>query len=377
MTKKEFLDLYYAKKFLKENDGLIALTEIRTKLYNGGIKVSPLKEDKWVPECDALKEEFATLKKELIEVRKKADKQKEIRDKIIKDCKHEVRREVSETYGFGYDIFYYCVFCGKRIHKSPVWKESINVNNHAVNLLGDMYYDADGYPCKVDGGYSKEAVYKKIKQIVKNLNDDETIDFIKEFTKLNLKNCTITDKKDKKEYYIMIIAGNNQEKIQDFNLFKPCNLKALDFFKYFSSILNCKILYVSNKTNDEINKIKKENYNIIETREYKSIKDLEYILEEYQEIPFNLIIDLSELSIYEVKDNKMERTIYDLELQKKFPKTLVYNFEEDKQQQKERDSHVITYSLEDKKYHILEEDKYVTQDIEGTCLKLKRELKKN
>ena len=63
----EFLDFYYAKKFLKENDGLIALTETRTKLYNGGIEVSPLKEDKWLPECDALKEEFATLKKELIE----------------------------------------------------------------------------------------------------------------------------------------------------------------------------------------------------------------------------------------------------------------------------------------------------------------------
>ncbi len=375
MTKKEFLEFYYAKKYLKENDSLIALTEIRSKMYDGRIKVSPLEEDKWLPKYDDLKDEFDILQKELKEVYDEANKQKEIRDRIIKSCKHEVRREAPEAYGFGYSTFYYCVFCGKRISKNHVWKDSININNHAVNLLADMYYDADGYPCKVDGGYSLEEVYNIIKQIVSNLQDDETIDFIKEFTKLNLENCTITDKKDKPEYYMMIIAGNNQEKIEDFNLFKSNNLKALDFFKYFSNILNCKILYIDNNINDEIWKIEKENYNGIEIKKYTSIKDLEYILEEYQQIPFNLIINLSELSTYEITQNKLERVNYNLDLQKKFPNALVYDFKEEKKEL-ENDSHVITYSLFDKKYHILEDDKYITQDIEGTCQKLKRELKK-
>lgn len=378
MTKKEFLDFYYAKKYLKENDKLIALTELRySSPISGNMIITPISENKWLPDCEDLKEEFAILKKELKEVWDEANRQKEVINKITQKCQHEVRREVTESYGFGYGKFYYCVFCDKKISKSPVWNESININNHVVNLVSDISYDGDDFPYKVEGGYSKNDIYNIINQIIQNLKDDENIDFIKEFAKLNLEKCKITDKKDKKEYYVMIIAGSNKEPMQDFYLSKDYNLEALDFFKYFSNVMNCKILYISNNLNDEVNKIKNDNYNVIEIKKYTSIKDLESILDKYQEIPFNLIVNLSELSTYKVIKNNVKRLIYNLNLQKRFPNATVYNFKEESEQQ-EKDSHVITYdsSIFDRKYFVLEDDKYVEQDVNETCCKLKRELKK-
>ena len=107
-----------------------------------------------------------------------------------------------------------CLFCGKKIYEESDkrWEESININSRYVSFL--YKYDSynDGYHTHhftLKDAYSKADVISLIRNVLLDKEDDEEIDFIEEFSKLDLVNCDIVNKKIKPEYYVLIIGGFN------------------------------------------------------------------------------------------------------------------------------------------------------------------------
>ena len=110
-------------------------------------------------------------------------------------CTHDVRLT---HYGLFTDS-YKCVLCDEYIESdnNVTWNLSKNRNKYCVNLIA-KYQEGEDYGY-VSEGYTKEDVYKIILNILKNRGDDEDIDLIQEFKKLNLKNCDINEEKKKPE----------------------------------------------------------------------------------------------------------------------------------------------------------------------------------
>lgn len=383
MKKKEILHLINkinkANNFIKNNSKLLTITRPFSD------------ENMWFPNIPELKDEFAILKEEVKEVQINSNKQKEILEEAKNHCNHEIRLEY---YG---DIVssYQCAICGKTIHPDNYfsWGDSINRNRHCVILPAKEQIDEDGFSYELRSGYKKEQIISIILELLKYKNDEDEIDLIDEFKKLNLPSSKIIDKKLIPEYYILIIGGSNHECMENNTyIYSPTYIPAVNFLKYFKNLLNVKIEFIASSdilNSYEYMKIRNENDGAIQFREYHTLEELNELINISSKIPYKLVIDAANLTTYKIVKNKIISQKYNLNLCEKFPNSHIIEI---------ADINSIKNTSEIKKifesfntpnelylcnsdensntYYSLEKETLVKETLDQTCDKIKKRLKK-
>ena len=185
MKKREIIELISANRTIDNNDPVIANIEDRS-YYLPFRRI----EDEWFPNIPDLNQYFDILKTEIKESIEESDKAKEDIKSIR--CDHQVRLE---HYGF-ITSDYECVLCGHHVSSdnSISFKDSNNRNKHTVTFI-DKYQTDDYYDDKyeVKEGKTKEQVYTYILGILEKYNDEDEVDLVEEFSKLNIDNMTINN----------------------------------------------------------------------------------------------------------------------------------------------------------------------------------------
>ena len=372
MIKKEIIDLIKSKQTIQDNRKILSMARFHKE------------EKEWFPRIEGLEKEFEVLKKELKEKIIETEKAKDTYNKIICNCKHEVRMNYYSENGFSPRNTCKCIFCNKTIYNDSheKWEESININKRYVKLLYRYYTDCDGFQdIYKEDAYIEEDVINIINAILQNKDDDEEIDFIEEFGKLNLKYCEIENKKIRLEYYVLIIGGSNEEFINKSFYIKKFNQPTgLIFLDYFKDLLNTKVEFINNFDYIESETIKSRKQDNVKLQGYGSIKKLKDILTEEKNIPFNLIINLSDLYTFNIDNNQLNAFKYHLNLKDIFPNSKIINIHSLSDNELKNINSLIkeqeyAYVKGNTFYH-LEDGKVITTDFEDTCNNFRKILKK-
>lgn len=376
MTKKEILKIIESKELILDNEEILQIT--KTRFGNN------ISEDNWFYKIDDLKEEFETLKKELRDVVISVQNaENELSNLKNIDCKHEVRL----AYKAGFVNSSECVFCGKHIDgdnlgcANTIYKD-INRNKKCVMFAGTF---DDGW--SYCSGYSLKYVFNIIKDILKDKNDNEEINFIEEFKKLDIEDCKIDEREYEKEYYVLIIGGSNKYYINDTHYIVGKSLSDSSYIThYLCGIPKVNVELFENKDTYDSKKFT-ENFpytNISRTRfdKYETLEELKKIIEEEKHVPFDLIIDVS--SLFEYQDNNI--TEYNLDLKELFPNSYIINISKyDLNSEKEFLNHLkqklLTYNnayiqTNKNKYHSIENEGIKESNLEETCDGIKKILLK-
>ncbi len=390
MKKKELLKLIKkvneANKVIMNNSRLLSITKFDS------LSMPNSKDERmWFPNIPDLKEEFEILKKEVKEAQINIEKQKEIIEEAEKKCNHEIRLEY-----YGYPInSYQCVICGKIIHPDNYfsWGDSINRNKHCVILLSKDQVDEDGFSYEESGGYKKSQILSIILEILKHKKGDEEIDLIDEFRKLKFSNCKIRDDKPILEYYILIIGGSNHECIgENAYVYTPTYMPAVNFLKYFKNLLNVKIEFIASGdilSGYECTEIRNENNSEIKFSKYNTLEELNYLLKISSKIPYKMVIDISNLSTYEIVNNKIVMKKYNLNLNEKFTNSYIveiidiYSIKNISTFENFFESYRTPNKLylcdngenRDTYYYSIEKDEIINENLDTTCGKIKSKLK--
>jgi len=280
-----------------------------------------------------------------------------------------------------------CIFCDKKIMGNNCinWEYSMNRNKYCIDFIAKYTSDDEDYYIK--DGYTNEQVYEIIKKILKDKKEDEEIDLVQEIKKLNLPNCHINEEKKVDENYILIIGGSNKQFIDNESYLYKQGLKVgLHFLKYFSSLLNTKIELIDNSETLESKDFKEsfpeKNYNLKFTT-YSTTSELEKILFTQKDIPFKIIIDLSELYEYKVTNNSISKEKVTLKLKELFPNSHIIRIdnlskkstEELFQYLKKVQDNNNLYLYQKEKYYHLESEEIKKENLENTCRRIKRLLR--
>ena len=380
MKKREILSLINAKKVIQKNKELLFIVKSQYDFT--------LDEKNWFPNIPELSNEFDILRKELKETLSESEQMKEEYNRLTCNCKHEVRLEGLGSFGTRY---YECVFCGKHIRcgNDEIWEESINLNRHCVNLLHKYSCDEDGYEYVLkEDAYTYDDVIDVIENILQDKDLEEEIDLVNEFKKLNLKHCSINDKKLKSEYYILIIGGSNRQYIEDdFYLSKINRLDSIGFLKYFKDMLNMKVALIDNSqiiSGNECIKIQEEKNPNLKFCKYDTIKEVLSSLKEVANIPFNLIINLSEIYTYGVVNNEIIKEKYELDLKGVFPNSYIININDISDVNFDSISEFLKnytnignqYVYHNHNYYYLEKGEIAKNNIDGVCNIMRKVFKK-
>ena len=363
MKKIEILKLIESRLSIEKNNKLLSIT----KYENNDRYLKP--ECRWFPNIPDLKEEFDVLKEE---VKDALDENKKNESFIQSVCTHDVRLT---HYGLFTDS-YKCVLCDEYIESdnNVTWNLSKNRNKYCVNLIA-KYQEGEDYGY-VSDGYTKEDVYKIILNILENRDDDEDIDLIQEFKKLNLKNCDINEEKKKPENFILIIDGSNKQFVDDDTYITTESLNlGFKFAKEFLALLNTKVKLISNKD------YKEDNYDF-KLKKYTTKEEIEELL--HDDISYKLIIDLSEIYDYKVSEGEILKESYDLKLSERYPNSKIIKIINlSKNSLEKLTEYLRTFQQENlyayhpkEDYYYLENDTVKKNDFEETCGRIKRLLKK-
>lgn len=314
MKKKEILDLINANRDIDVNDSVISNIEDRSYF-----RIFRRSEESWFPNIPELNPYFEILKNEIKESLVKTEEAK----KIISNtkCNHSIRQKFYSTFSSTNK----CIFCGEEISSDnqKSFRESDNRNKHTVTFISKYQTDGDDYEYEVDNGYTKEEIYKYIIKILENFNDEDEIDLVEEFSKLQISNMTVNKEKRKQEKYILIIAGTNKEYISDSTyISNNYDLKVDEYYNYFISMLNTKVAIIDNsfKYDNFSSKVEVMNYDTLELL-IKSIDDL-------KDIHFDIVVDLSKLYKYNIINNEFESIDYKLPLNELFPNSNMFSINE-------------------------------------------------
>ena len=363
MKKKDIINLIKAKETIYKNEDLIST--IKNRYYY-------IEEKYWFPDIPELQKYFDILKEELKQAKKETDEALTLTRNS--QCTHDVRLD--------YNSLYNCVLCGKNIHSNNyhIFKESIYRNRYSVTFKSKYQWDED-YKYEIENGKTEQEIWNMIIEILKKYNDEDDVDLVLEFSKLNLENVTINLEKRKKENYILIISGSNKEYINE-NLYitKQVDLNCTDFFNFFNSLLNTRIAVIDNNFS-----YKGQDYDENYVTNYSSISSLEYSLSWLKGIPFKLIIDLSNIYDYEIINNKIVTKNHDLNLEKLFPNSHIIkitNF--NSTDLKLIKDFLLKYKQEkqipiiniDKYFYYFDDNNLQKNDLNHTCNYVKKLIKK-
>lgn len=341
MKKSEILKLIEVNKIIKNNSDLLSITKEREN--------SRFQKDKkyWFPNIEELKEEFNILSIEVQEALNEVDVCKQYIQNS--NCNHDVRLEHYGLFGSHSK----CIFCNKSIESDNCcnFEYSINRNKYCVTLVA-KYQDDDDYGY-VSDGYTDEQVYKIILNLLKDKDMDEEVDLIQEFKKLDLHDCKINDEKKVNENYILIIGGTNKKFIdKDTYIVSENSNASSEYVKCFSQLLNTRVELIDNTEileNLDFKKMFDDNYRYLKFTSYKTKEELEKELLRQKDIPFKVIIDLSNLYEYKISNDVVTKEKVELNLSEYFP-----------------NSHIV--KINDESNNKLEQ--------EETCVKIKKLLRK-
>lgn len=230
-----------------------------------------------------------------------------------KSCTHEVRLSYSSCF-FSHTC---CIFCNESIAGNNVITgcsyDDKNRNKYCVSFPGKDT-DEDGH---FYDGYDKKMTYSIILDIIKNKEDDVEIDLVQEFKKLNLDECKINEEKIEKEFNILIIGGANTLNIGNgAKIKRDINLNSIKLSLALSDDQNIYVDLIDSKDNIDRYEIK-EKLKLLDNFRYSYYEDihtLEKILDERKNIPYDLIIDFSDLYNYEIKEGKIIQTKHNINL---------------------------------------------------------------
>lgn len=365
MTKREIINLIKVNRTIRKNKSLLSIT--RDKNFNR-IKID---KEYWFPKIEELSQEFKILESEVQDTLEETEKCLD----LIKssNCPHHIRLKHFGVFGSHST----CIFCDKTIMSDNCvnWEYSVNRNKYCVDLVA-KYQDDEDYDYVKDG-YTEEELYEIILEILKAKKDDEEVDLVQEFKKLNLNNSIITEKPIVKENYILIINGSNKQYIdEDSYIYKKHSDLGMEFLTYFSSLLGTKIeLLDSEKQNSELFQNRTNHF-----IQYNSIEELNQILKRQQSIPFKIIIDISELYDYQIEEDKITKKEINLELEKLFPQSKIIRIKNLSKARREElinylnKSYNMLYAYQNKRYHSLENNELKSEDLDTTCSSIKKML---
>lgn len=367
MKKIEIINLIRANRIIDKNSKLLSIT--RDKRFPN-IKIDI---EYWFPDIEELKGEFEILKKEVLDVQKESNECKQIIQKS--KCNHEVRLKHFGLFGSHSN----CIFCNKTIMGDNCvnWEYSVNRNNYCVDFIA-KYQDDEDYDY-VDYGYTKEEIYSIIENILKDKQDNEEIDLVQEIKKLNKDNCYISQKPIKKETYILILNGTNKYYLDKETYIQNNNRIniAIEVLKYLSNLLNTKVELIDNE------KLEIENSNSnIRTMKYETYEELNKMLLEQQDIPFKIIIDITQLFDYNIENKEIKRKEIVLELEKIYPNSRIIRIGNLSNKRKEEIIEFlkryteIVYAYQNKNYYSLQSNELLIQNQDELLLNIKRLLVK-
>ena len=314
MKKREIIELINANRTIDNNDPVIANIEDRSYYL-------PFRrtEGEWFPNIPDLNQYFDILKTEIKESLEESDKAKEDIKRI--QCDHQVRLE---HYGF-ITSDYECVLCGHHVSSdnSISFKDSDNRNKHTVTFIDKYQIDDDDFGYTVKNGYTKEQVYTYILGILEKYNDEDEVDLVEEFSKLNIDNMTINKEKRKQEKYILIIAGTNKEYLNDSTyISNQYDLNVEDYYNYFISMLNTKVGIIDNSFKYDRSASK------VEVKNYDTLESLSKSVDYFKDIKFDIVIDLTKLYQFEIINNEFKSNEYKLPLNELFPNSCIFSINE-------------------------------------------------
>lgn len=273
-------------------------------------------------------EQIEILIKKCLELKSKLKQQqrsgKEIYAQFLKSnsCNHQVRQlktkiDDDDMFQAKY-LEYDCVFCG----------HSISANKSNQDWFYEHYYNN----CVFIEDENID-IYKLILKILQNKKDDENIDFVEEFKKLNLDSsiCKVADKKQQNN--IMIIDSIDKD-IDD-------TLILLDYLSKFDGI---GVRIFSEKIDKKKHTIFNIGYSFPKKmklkNQYRIVDELKK--DEQNHISYKLIINLADMEEYEVeriippfllphncKNNtyKIEKPDYE-KIKEMFPQSTIVNIKE-------------------------------------------------
>ena len=374
MKKKDIINLINAKRIIEKNYHL--LKSIKT--IDGY-----LPEEEWFPHNEKYQEQFNILKKEILEAIVETPKAKRIASSI--KCNHEVRLTHWHILGSEYE----CVICGKTVSSDNLvnWFQSIYRNKHTVSFYDKNQKDEYGYKYTVESGKTKEEVINMILNVLAKYNDDDEIDLVDEFSKLNILGMEINKEPRKEENYILIIGGTNSlylDPNKEIYARKDYKSITIDFLNYFSQLLNTKIAIIENKDTLKRNKFKehKENYYYLKFYNYNTINELNNYISNLKSISFKVIIDLTDLYEYQINDNIISSKPYNLNLKELFPHSQIIKVQKlsskslKKLKELLQKQKIETYVNIDRDYYYLNENEVTKIDLEETCQNIKTLLRK-
>lgn len=308
MKKKEIMALMDAKRAISRLKDAVPYGERR--FYNSSFALNSIMDGTVIPNVPEVQEQLDILKEEMLGVSQKSIEASEL-IKSIK-CTHDVR-----LTHYSLCDSHYCVFCGKEIYGENCgnWELSRYRNAHCVNLVDINQSEAD-----ISGGYTITKVFEIIDKILKDKDDEDEVDLVEEFSKLNLPYCEINNKKVYPETFIMIIGGTNTYKLSKDVYTSRARLEiSKTICEFFTGQLDTKVLLIDNPK--VTNKFTDYSRNL-EVESYDSLNAIKSILDKHKE-DYKLIIDISELYDYKIQDNELKAKEIDLKLQEKFPNAKV------------------------------------------------------
>ena len=314
MKKKDILELLEYRKCVLEDKYVSRLCKHHfTDKYG-----CPQKGDH--PNTLELQKDFELIDKELNQLRSRRRKfqqhMKDNKEKIgVIKCNHPIISGYRNVFGYSF----HCMLCGE--YGDNFDEKRWEIENNRVCLLHNDGYDDEPSEEEllIDYAYDIEE-YERFSNLIismlKDKNDNEEIDFIREFNKdyekYNIGSISIKEKeKTKKE--VLVICGSNTIKITDEIILK----KKIKFDKnitgYLSKIKDINLHYIANPGIDIEGLPHIINYETMDELSDSIKKKTDY----------DIVIDFSRLFDYRIVNGEIKISDVILDLTKLFPNSEV------------------------------------------------------
>ena len=376
MKKIDIMNLIESNLTILKNQELISSIKLHKDYFDIYHKEEPM-----YPDIQEFNNDFNILKREYLAARNASlESENNINNLRIK-CTHDVRL----CYHYLFFSNNKCVLCGKDISSDNCFsfKESNYRNKHTVTFDSRYQEDEDEMPYEITDGKTIEEVLLLIKDLIKDYNDNDDIDLVDIFNQDQVANADINLEKRKQEKYVLIIGGTNKEFIDDNQQTYISNLNEIDsyyFYNYFKSLLNTKVAIIdNNETFSNKQYVGVEENNNTYLKSYTSIKSLNYTLKSFNNITFDLIINVSSLIKYSINSNQIITSEYTLNLSNIFPNTHVINIkiinnQEDLNKIKNTIglNNIIYDQDKNQFFYYVEKNELLNNNMETTCQKIKK-----
>lgn len=303
---------------MKKKD-VIELLEYRKKLIDS-MYASPNRDNRYfeildvnLPQIDGLRDEISVLNGELERIKdkkRKAIEYVEEKKALISSirCEHPFAFSYRNTFGSSC----YCALC--------------DCEKELKTLKGRVVLEKDSYD--EDGNFYRRYNFEEIYEILMNelKNYSEEVDIIKVFKRLFdngiIGDMIINGKSYVKNYNILIVGGTNKIDIENgVFLSGPLLKSVVEIVNYFQYTHRCKVRVAVSK-NMEFKKY----YGV---SEYETVEELNSYMESIKNQNIDLIIDMSYLFNYEIKDDKINIKKININFNEKFPNAIVIKIDKD------------------------------------------------